>query len=736
MRQKGQESVEYLTIIIVLLLIVGMIFVYALDLSQRTIMMEKTKNAVKELANVADLVYASGPGSKMYAEIELPANIEEQILEENELGYKLRIGNAITDIYEETRAKLTGELPTAEGTHIIALEMLESGFIRIGSGLILTPSRVAETVLPGNGASSMLTAWNSTSESLTGITNSKSGSIAPFTTLGSISETLDVNASDAFDALFSIPSGTASATYSGYINVDSNQGTGDRSLVQIFVPQVLTNLDIYMYSDSSYSQHSAGFGINATVYFELLAYDQSGKGVSLTDLNIFIKNPSGTDVNVFRNQSAPNGRYLGTFKVPCNGALGPWTILANGKAYSAVSDSNNFTVSGVQQKDYFEFDWSTAGFASAGKDLVDWTIRNIGCSAVTVADMNVAWLNDADGANLKVIRIDNTQIWNGTSPGNVFLNVDDYNLAAGSAYGANNKLEYDKAVNDDLEQFIVTFRFGDASTYTTPTYYASGVPDATPPVILLESPDNNATDADGNVQFDYNVGDDSNVSSCELILDGSSEQTDSSITKGITQSFIKTGLASSDYVWDVNCTDAYANEGSASDRNIGIRLPSAPVTVTLWAQNICDWGNCDSTANVTGAADNAYDSTNQKSLGGYNFNVSGLSGTITNVKILWSHQIPEALGDDTVHLHYGLASYDQNLAVFYSMGGENSPVDKMNTNAALIESRDVTAYRPGSGAWAWGDFANLKVGGDYVRRTGANTSWRLDAVGAQITYIP
>ena len=472
MRQKGQEAVEYLAIIIVMLLIVGIIFVYALDLSQRTVMIEQTRNAVKTLANSADLVYAAGPGSKIYAEIELPANLEEQILGENEIGYRLKMGDNLTDIYEVTRAQVTGELPTEAGRHSVALEMLESGFVRIGSGLILSPNKIAKTILPGNSSSETLTAWNATSASLSGIANSKSGGISAFTTLGAISSTLDANASDDFDALFNIPSGTSSSTYSGYIAVDSNSGQGDRALVQIFVPQVLTNINVKIYSDSNYSSHSVNFGIGSMVYFEVLSYDQSVAPVSLSDLNVFIKNPSGSDVNVFRNLSAPNGRYLGTFKVPCDAASGSWTMLANGKAYSSVSDSNNFNVTTVEQKSFFEFDWLTASFASAGKDLVDWTIRNIGCGSITITDMNVAWFNDADNAKLKKIKFDNSEVWSGTSSGNSFLNIDDTALPAGAEWSTNNKLEYDKTMNNNSEQFIVTFKFGDGSTYKTPTYSA------------------------------------------------------------------------------------------------------------------------------------------------------------------------------------------------------------------------------------------------------------------------
>src|SRR3989344_4036144 len=88
------------------------------------------------------------------------------------------------------------------------------------------------------------------------------------------------------------------------------------------------------------------------------------------------------------------------------------------------------------------------------------------------------------------------------------------------------------------------------------------------PIIFLQAPDDNSTDFDGTVIFDFNVNDfNSSISSCSLIIDGSIDQTDNSITEETAQSFSKIFGSSGTHVWDVNCTDSSVNANEASSVN-------------------------------------------------------------------------------------------------------------------------------------------------------------------------
>lgn len=102
------------------------------------------------------------------------------------------------------------------------------------------------------------------------------------------------------------------------------------------------------------------------------------------------------------------------------------------------------------------------------------------------------------------------------------------------------------------------------------------VGDIIPPVVLLEAPEDGYISTDYTVQFDYNVVDaDSGIAFCELIIDEAVDQTDNTITEGVTQSFTKTFTQNKNYIWDVNCVDdsVNSNEGtSGENRSIRIQV--------------------------------------------------------------------------------------------------------------------------------------------------------------------
>jgi len=108
-------------------------------------------------------------------------------------------------------------------------------------------------------------------------------------------------------------------------------------------------------------------------------------------------------------------------------------------------------------------------------------------------------------------------------------------------------------------------------------YIAILPPDTTAPTVTLNSPADYYNDTDGDVTFNYTPNDvDSGIASCELIIDGSVDQTDYTITEGSQNTFTKTGMSDGTYTWNVNCTDdsANANEGSGTERTLYVSIPS------------------------------------------------------------------------------------------------------------------------------------------------------------------
>ncbi len=73
--------------------------------------------------------------------------------------------------------------------------------------------------------------------------------------------------------------------------------------------------------------------------------------------------------------------------------------------------------------------------------------------------------------------------------------------------------------------------------------------------------------------FTYTVADVSEVTSCELIIDNSVDQTSTAITKGTSQTFTST-LSEGAHTWSVNCTDSLNNEGSSAEGSFTISTSS------------------------------------------------------------------------------------------------------------------------------------------------------------------
>ncbi len=94
--------------------------------------------------------------------------------------------------------------------------------------------------------------------------------------------------------------------------------------------------------------------------------------------------------------------------------------------------------------------------------------------------------------------------------------------------------------------------------------------DTVSPIVKLESPANNSVwTSSGVVEFVYNVSDTSPISNCSLIINGVVYQTDTSITKDISQAFYQS-LQNGIYTWRINCTDEAGNINTSEERVVNV----------------------------------------------------------------------------------------------------------------------------------------------------------------------
>ncbi|MBW2975233.1 hypothetical protein KY366_05940, partial [Candidatus Woesearchaeota archaeon] len=104
--------------------------------------------------------------------------------------------------------------------------------------------------------------------------------------------------------------------------------------------------------------------------------------------------------------------------------------------------------------------------------------------------------------------------------------------------------------------------------------------DTAPPNISLISPANSSTwTSSSTVVFSYNVTDESNVTNCSLVIGNSTDQTDSNITRNLTQTFSKS-LSNSDYNWSISCSDYYGKMGNSSTYRLTVSYSEPSTTPT------------------------------------------------------------------------------------------------------------------------------------------------------------
>ncbi|MDD9953414.1 MAG: hypothetical protein OXR66_03695 [Candidatus Woesearchaeota archaeon] len=107
--------------------------------------------------------------------------------------------------------------------------------------------------------------------------------------------------------------------------------------------------------------------------------------------------------------------------------------------------------------------------------------------------------------------------------------------------------------------------------------------DLTPPIVTLLVPTNNTFENEtNNVQFNASANDVmSDVDFCELIINDVVEQTETTISDGVTFTFTEF-LLNGQYNWTVNCTDDNGNEGTVAFFNITVSVVDAdPPLITL-----------------------------------------------------------------------------------------------------------------------------------------------------------
>ena len=129
---KGQTSFEYVILVGAILVLVVPLFYYVSYESSTNLRINQANDAVKSIARTADTIYAFGPGAKNYVWVTIPSGINNVTILDNEIIMTLTQYGGKTDLVAYTRANITGNIPSSQGTYKIPIEMLDSDEVKIG----------------------------------------------------------------------------------------------------------------------------------------------------------------------------------------------------------------------------------------------------------------------------------------------------------------------------------------------------------------------------------------------------------------------------------------------------------------------------------------------------------------------------------------------------------------------------------------------------------------------------
>ncbi|MBN2880443.1 hypothetical protein JXM83_00150, partial [Candidatus Woesearchaeota archaeon] len=242
------------------------------------------------------------------------------------------------------------------------------------------------------------------------------------------------------------------------------------------------------------------------------------------------------------------------------------------------------------------------------------------------------------------------------------------------------------------------------------------------PVITLLYPENEYQSISGNINFIYTVADETEIKNCSLLINGTINKTDTTITRGINQSFSLTNIPINKYEWNVECYDNSDshnyNTGTALNFSVGPDTIGPEITLISPSNNSIDtdgeilftYITNDVTSNIASCEvfvnGSSVDVDNTVSEKVYQF----LTGTLTDGRYEWfiscTDDSPQANVETSPTQYFNVSvnfktSYDIELDDHYVAQGEliapnssfrdfyNNPLDNAQSYAYIIRNLGV-----------------------------------------------
>ena|SRR3989344_7035686 len=128
---KGQAALEYLFVVGLVLMILIPLSNLAFKRANVSVTLSDASTAINLIAKTADEVFFLGPGNKNTIDIYFPSSISNISITNNEIIFNLNIFEENTEVFQISKANLSGNLTNFKGVHIVVIEHLDSGIVKI-----------------------------------------------------------------------------------------------------------------------------------------------------------------------------------------------------------------------------------------------------------------------------------------------------------------------------------------------------------------------------------------------------------------------------------------------------------------------------------------------------------------------------------------------------------------------------------------------------------------------------
>jgi len=126
MREKNaQVSMEYVIIIgFILLITIPLIMIFYEHTSNTSyqVITSQVDMIAKKIVDSAESVYYLGEPSKTRIKVYMPENVEQVIIYDKEIVFKVKTNSGLTDISQISSVNISGDIAITPGIHYISIE--------------------------------------------------------------------------------------------------------------------------------------------------------------------------------------------------------------------------------------------------------------------------------------------------------------------------------------------------------------------------------------------------------------------------------------------------------------------------------------------------------------------------------------------------------------------------------------------------------------------------------------